>query len=244
MMTEFFPIIKAVILVIAGFILAPLCSRAAQRLIDRYTSTQHKHLLYKIIYFTVIILFMVCALQQLGFKLSVLLGSAGIITAALAIAAQNSISNIISGLFLIVEKSLQIGDQIKVGTHVGTITAIDLLCVKILTTNNTLIRIPNDTLIKSELTNLTRFESRRLDLTLKVAAKEDIKKVKELLFSTLNQSKQVQKSPLPSIAIHKVDNSGIAFILSVWVSRDNYDHATDNLLEDIIPVLQTNNIQL
>lgn len=240
--TQLLSVVKTIILVMAGFLIARLASNAAKKLIGRCASSQQAMVFNKIIYFSILILFLVAGLQQLGFKLSVLLGSAGIATAAIAIASQTSISNIISGLFLILEKSFKIGDKIKVSNTSGTVISIDLLSVKILTANNTLIRIPNESLIKSEITNITRFDSRRLDLTLKVSTEENIAKVKTVLLDVAKANPLILKTPLPSISIQELDNNDVYLALCVWTSQKHYDSLPDSLYEEIISSFKANNI--
>ncbi|MBA2653495.1 MAG: mechanosensitive ion channel family protein [Gammaproteobacteria bacterium] len=235
-------ILKTIILIVSGFLLARITSKASEKLLGRYASSQQAMVFQKIIYFSILILFVVAGLQQLGFKLSVLLGSAGIATAAVAIASQTSISNIISGLFLIMEKSFQIGDRIKVGNTSGIISSIDLLSVKILTANNTLVRIPNELLIKSEITNITRFESRRLDLNLKVSSEENLPQIKALLVEMAKKNPLSLKTPLPSASIVELDGSDVYLQLSTWSAHKNYDALRDSLYADIVTLFHENNI--
>src|SRR5690606_3033117 len=117
----------------------------------------------------------------LGFSLSVLLGAAGVLSVALGFASQTSASNLISGLFLIGEQPFQLGDTIKVGNTTGEVLSIDLLSVKLRTFDNLYVRIPNESLIKSEMTNLTRFPIRRFDLLIGVAYKENISQVRQIM---------------------------------------------------------------
>ena len=81
-------------------------------------------------------------LGELGVKLTALLGAAGIVGIAVGFASQTSVSNIISGLFLISEKPFAIGDVIRIGTTTGIIQSIDLLSIKIRTFDNLFVRIP------------------------------------------------------------------------------------------------------
>lgn len=241
---ELVSIVKAIILIIAGLFIANFASKTAVKFGNKYTSASQAALIHKAVYFIVLTLFIIAGLQQLGFKLSVLLGSAGILTAALAFASQTSISNIISGIFLIMEKSFKIGDRIKIGNTSGTVSSIDLLSVKILTANNTLIRIPNETLIKSEITNVTKFENRRLDLTFKISVYDDLSQVKMLLLEAAKKNKLALPSPSPSIAITKIDNNLIWLQLSVWVEQNQYDALSDSLQEGIIVTSKEHHIQL
>ena len=83
--------------------------------------------------------------------------AAGLLTVALGFAAQTSASNLISGLFLLGERPFVVGDVIRLASGItGEVVGIDLLSVKIRTFDNLLVRVPNETLLKSELTNLTR----------------------------------------------------------------------------------------
>lgn len=241
---QFMSIAKAFILIIAGLFFARLASAATARVSKRYFPNQQTALLQKALYFIVLILFFIASLQQIGFQLSVLLGSAGILTAAIAFASQTSISNIISGAFLIMEKSYKIGDKIKVGNTVGMVNSIDLLSVKILTGQNTLIRIPNETLIKSEITNLTKFPTRRLELSFKVSVYEDISAIKKLLLSILTKNLSVLKEPPPSVSVQKIDSTGIYLQISAIVNQDDYDSLADKLYLEIINTFKEHHIQL
>jgi small-conductance mechanosensitive channel len=236
--------LKSILLIWVGFLLAKFCSNTSRKLIARYATSQQTMLLQKTIYFIILVLFFVTALQQLGFKLSILLGSAGIATAAIAIAAQTSFSNVISGIFLILEKSFQVGDRIKIGDTTGTVTSIDLLSVKVITANNTLIRIPNENIIKSEITNITHFENRRLDISLTVSHKEDIKAVKKILLQIAKQHSLSLKTPKPEISIQDFSGIGVNLHLSVWTAQKNYEVLKDGLLEKIKEIFAENNIQL
>ena len=86
-------------------------------------------------------------------------------TGANVFASQTSVSNIISGIFLISEQPFQVGDLIKVGETKGVVLSIDLLSIKLRTFDNQLVRIPNENLIKNELSNITRFPIRIVEKT-------------------------------------------------------------------------------
>jgi small-conductance mechanosensitive channel len=221
-----------------------MLSGAIKRVSAKYFPLQQTSLLHKAIYCITLILFIVAALQQLGFKLSVLLGSAGILTAAIAFASQTSISNIISGAFLIMEKSYKIGDKIKIGSTIGTINSVDLLSVKILTAQNTLIRIPNETLIKSEITNLSKYPTRRLELPLKVSIYEDIDTVKEILLSILKKHPTVVQESPPSVSVQKIDSTGIYLQASLLANQSDYDSLTNSLYSEILTAFKAQHIQI
>ncbi len=167
-------------------------------------------------------LFTASALMELGFDLGVLLGAAGILTVALGFASQTSASNVISGLFLLGERPFAVGDVIRVGGTTGEVLSIDLLSVKLRTFDNLFVRIPNETMIKSEVTNLRRFPIRRVDLQVGVAYKEDLREVHEVLRAVADQNPLCLEEPAPLIIFQGYGDSAINHQFSVWASTDNY----------------------
>ncbi len=116
--------------------------------------------------------------KKAGFKLSVFLGAAGILTVALGFASQTSASNLISGLFLISEGSFEVGDTIQItlirgNTIEGEVISIDLLSVKLLTLDNVYIRLPNEQLIRAPVHNLSKISNTAYSITLAINFHED-----------------------------------------------------------------------
>lgn len=161
-------------------------------------------------------------LQELGFNLSLLLGTAGILTVALGFASQTSMSNVISGFFLIGEKPFAVGDIIKVGTTTGIVLSIDALSVKLRTFDNTYVRIPNELIIKSEVITLTKFPIRRIDLRISVAYKEDINRVRQVLFDVADKNPLSLEEPGPLFIFRGFGDSALEIQFSVWTQREEY----------------------
>lgn len=171
--------LRAIAVIISGYVIARILSSSLDRGLRKRLTPQQSMLLRRIVFYVVLILFLATAIQELGFQISALLGATGILTVAIGIASQTSLSNIISGIFIIGEKPFQIGDTIKVNELQGEVVSIDFLSVKIRTSENTMVRIPNEVLIKSPVTNISYFPIRRADLLVSVAYKADIEFVKK-----------------------------------------------------------------
>ena len=179
--TFLFTAIRAILLIILGYIVGRITSAAIARLLQNEMSSHGIQLLKRAVFYGIFGLLIISALKEFGFDLSVVLGAAGILTIAIGFASQTSASNLISGLFLMIERPFSITDVIRVGSTTGEVISIDLLSVKLRTYDNLFVRIPNETMIKSEVTTITKFPIRRADLLVGVAYKENIEKVKELL---------------------------------------------------------------
>jgi len=172
-------------------------------------------------------------LKAFGVDLSALLGAAGIAGIAIGFAAQTSISNLISGLFLISEKPFQIGDSIQVGDITGIVMSIDLLSVKLQTFDNRFVRIPNETIIKTNVINISRFPIRRLDIWVSVAYTSDLEKVKDLLQDIAAKNIHVLDNPAPLIFIDKFDASGINILFGLWFEISKLLDVKNSIIIDI-----------
>jgi small-conductance mechanosensitive channel len=224
---------RALLIVIGGFVIARLISSFLVRT-TRATLDPHRLMILKRgSYYGVLALFLIAALIQLGFDLGILLGTAGILTVALAFASQTSMSNFISGLFLIAENPFQVGDLLQMGTTVGEVLEIDLLSVKLRKFDNTFVRLPNELLIKSEFWTLTKFPIRRLDLDIGVAYKEDIGRVRDVLIEVADKNPLGLEEPRPLFIFQGFSDSAIKIQFSVWVLKENYLPLKNSIQEEI-----------
>lgn len=183
------------------------------------------------------------ALHQLGFKLSVLLGAAGVFSVALGFAAQTSAANLISGLFVVSEGSFQVGDTIQVGAHVGEVLSVDMLSVKLRTGDNRYVRIPNEQLIKSDVINLSKFPVRRFDLKVSVAYDSDIAHVRKVLLKVAADNLICLEEPRPEMNLQGFGESAVDLQFSVWATRENYSNMRNSLQEQIKIAFDAEGIQ-
>jgi len=214
--------VEATIKVVLGIALGRLAGTGAVRLFADKADAHQTMLLRRITFYVVFILFAVSAFHALGFQLGVLLGAAGILTVAIGFASQTSASNLISGLFLLGEKPFSVGDIIRVGTTTGEVLSIDLLSVKLRTFDNLFVRLPNETMIKSEITNLQRFPIRRLDLQVGVAYNEDMRTVRTILISVADANPLCLEEPRPLVIFQGFQDSALGFQLSAWTRSTNF----------------------
>lgn len=212
----------SICLLLLGMVLAKLSRHAIARLASDRFSQHQSLLLQRVVVYLISGIFIFSALQQIGVNLGVLLGAAGILTVALGFASQTSASNMISGLFLLSEKPFAVGDIIRVGDMTGEVLSIDLLSVKLRTFDNLFVRMPNETIIKSQVTTLTRFPIRRVDLKVGIAYKEDIQSVIDLLLKVADQFHLCLEDPEPKVMVLGFGESSVDLQLSAWTVREKF----------------------
>ena len=239
----------ALILCFVGFVLARVISNTFIRTIGARFNAHQRLVWRRGIFYFIFLLFVIASLKEAGFKLSVFLGAAGILTVALGFASQTSASNLISGLFLIGEGSFEVGDTIQITlirgqTIEGEVISIDLLSVKLLTMDNVYVRLPNEQLIRAPVHNLSKFPIRRLSITVAINFNENINKVREVLIDVANDYPLVLADPKPRVTVSAFGESSIEILFALWCMQANYLQVKDEIHELIRNRFVENQIEI
>ena len=242
-------IIVAVVIIVLGFFIARLISNTFIRTVGAKFNAHQSLVWRRGIFYSIFLLFMIAGLKEAGFKLSVFLGAAGILTVALGFASQTSASNLISGMFLIGEGSFEVGDTIQITlirghTIEGEVISIDLLSVKLLTQDNVYVRLPNEQLIRAPVQNLSKFPIRRIPITLAINFDEDIIKVRRVLLDVAQKYPLVLADPKPAVTVTSFGESSIEILFAVWCQRENFLKVKDELHERIRNGFVDNQIEI
>ena len=225
--------LKIAIIIAIGFPLLMLFRGWARGFFSKRYATHYGMLAQKIVFYVGLVILVATVLGEMGISLAPLLGAAGILGVALGFASQTSVSNIISGFFLIAEQPFKVDDIITVGTTSGFVLSIDMLSVKIRTFDNRFVRIPNEMIIKSEVINNTKFPIRRFNCSVSVAYKEDIAKVREILMDVAMKNEFCLVEPKPLIIFDAFGASSIDLLLLVWAPKDDYINLKNTINEEV-----------
>jgi len=163
---------------------------------------------------------------------------------AIGFASQTSLSNMISGGFLISERPFAIGELIQVGDILGTVLSIDLLSVKVRTPDNRYVRIPNEHLIKGIITTINRYPVRRVDVRLSVAYKEDVARLRSVLLDVADRNPLCLDEPTPLIIFDKFGDSGLEFLFAVWTTSDRFLDLKNSIMDDLKARLDAEGIEI
>ena len=239
----------ALILCFVGFVLARVVSNTFIRTVGIRFNAHQRLVWRRGIFYFIFLLFVIASLKEAGFKLSVFLGAAGILTVALGFASPASASRLISGLFLIGEGSFEVGDTIQLTlirghTIEGEVISIDLLSVKLLTMDNVYVRLPNEQLIRAPVHNLSKFPIRRLSITVPINFDEDINKVREVLIDVANRYPLVLADPKPRVTVSAFGESSIEILFALWCKQSNYLQVKDEIHEQIRNRFVENQIEI
>lgn len=237
-------ILEATLLALIGFVAVRLAVRTAMLILSRGLDESSLLIFSKITTYLLNTIILLLALDFAGVELKVLLGAAGVFTVAIGFASQTSASNLISGLFLIAEKPFKKGDVITVGDKTGVVLTINLFSTRLRTLDNLLIRVPNETLMKSEITNVTHFPIRRADLQIPLAFDADLVKVEKVLTKLAESSGQCLDEPKPLFIVQGIRESRLDAQFSFWIHRDNFLKTKNSFYAQMVSAFKENDIEI
>jgi len=232
------------IILVVGIVIITILASILNKLLPGKMSEQRKMLVKRFVRYTAIVILFLIVISELEINLGAIFGAAGVIGIVIGVASQTSIGNIVSGFFLVSEKPFEIGDLIRIGDKTGTVYSIDLLSIKIKTLDNLLLRIPNQTVISTEVINVTKFPIRRMDFDLSVAYKEDLGKVKSVLERVVKRNPLCLDEPEPLISFKSFGPSGINILLGVWFEKANFLKVKNSVFQDIKSAFDEEGIEI
>ncbi|MCR4580728.1 MAG: mechanosensitive ion channel family protein [Treponema sp.] len=232
-----FKLIGGLLLIFIMWIVYRLIIRAIKKSKSKKMDTHKKQMLSHFIKYIFYVLVVLEVLSLLGIKLSALLGAAGIAGVAIGFAAQTSVSNLISGLFVLTEGSIKVGDTVTVDGITGVVDEINLLSVHINTFDNHMVRIPNSTIINSDLTNINYHKTRRMTIAVSVDYSTDMKTAIEALKKAPALCPTVVADPAPAAWFDGFADSGINMTLAAWFKPADFLQTKNDLYIAIKTVL-------
>ena len=175
---------------------------------------------------------------------STLLAAAGIAGIAIGMAAQRSVSNIISGLFLLADQPFEIGDAVDIGGNAGVVLDINLFLTRLRTFDNKYLRIPNDSVANAKIINLSYYDIRRLEIPVEIAYKDDVGTAVEVITGVVTDNKNILAEPEPQVLVSGFGESSIDIVVRVWVQRSEIFGAKTELIMGIKTALEEAGIEI
>lgn len=216
-------LVVGVILLILGFMLSKgasrqLRSRVLSRLdIDSSLQATWQTFLFYIIY-ALVVLFV---LQLLHIPITIFAVVGGALAIGIGFGSQNIVSNFISGLIVMVERPMRVGDLVEIESYLGVVETIGTRSTTVRSLDNKQVIIPNSQFLDKAFTNWTLSDlviSGKIAIG--VAYGTDVKKMGELLIEIAKCHKMVMKTPAPSVVFTNFGESSLDFELVYWLRID------------------------
>ncbi|MCG8481265.1 MAG: mechanosensitive ion channel family protein [Spirochaetales bacterium] len=237
-------LVGALFILVVGMLILRILTKAILRTVGKGLREQSRELIRKTLLYAGGVLILILVLNAAGVSVGALLGAAGVVGIAVGIASQASLSNIISGLFLVSENFFEIGDVVRIGDQTGTIFSIDLLSIKIKTFDNVFIRVPNQQLIEQTIVNITRFPIRRMDIVVTTPVQQRVSTVCIALSDAAGSCDLVLEEPEPFVLFKEFGENGSRILLGVWFERRHYVTVRNEIVDAIQRVFSERSIPI
>jgi small-conductance mechanosensitive channel len=161
-------------------------------------------------------------LKILNVDVKVILGATGLLTLAIGFAARTPISNLISGVFLLFERPFVVGNIIEVNGFRGEVVSRNLLSLTLRTLDNLMVRIPNEIVIGSSVSNMSFFPIRRLDIKFLLSSRESLTRLEEIFNEVASRNGLALDEPLPYFYVNEFKENSIEVMFRVWCSSEEF----------------------
>ncbi|PIY11606.1 MAG: mechanosensitive ion channel protein MscS [Flexibacter sp. CG_4_10_14_3_um_filter_32_15] len=215
----------AIIVLIVFYFLAKAIKVGINRMLTRLVDNKNiLDLATQIIFYVIMLVGTFVALGVLNLDKTVtsLLAGAGVIGLALSFAFQDLATNFISGVFLAIQKPIQIGDLIQTNNYIGYVKKIGLRAIDIENFDGQYVIIPSKEVFQSPLLNFNRLNHRRVNVPVGVSYGDDIEKVENLLYETIRDL-DITKNDFSDVRIDfdGFGDSSVNFIVRFWINQCN-----------------------
>lgn len=200
-------------------------------------------ILASIIRYAGFILTLVVALGQFGVQTTSIIAVLGAAGLAIGLALQGTLSNVASGIMLLLLRPFSVGDWIETNSISGTVQEIGLFATQIDTFENIYITVPNSSIWSATIINNSRHQIRRMDLDIGIGYNSDLDEVEKALI-TLTKDRRILSDPKPQFLVVDYADSAILVRLRLYAQYDDFFALNWDLKRRLKPLLDAHNIEI
>ncbi len=174
------------------------------------------------------------ALSELGINTASLLASLGVAGLTIGFAAKDTLSNLISGLFIFWDRPFAIGDIVEIGSDYGRVSDITLRSTRVVTPDGKMIALPNSKVIASVVTSYTNFPHLRIATTYSFPATVNRAKIRENFTKLVSKDPSFLKNPEPQVLVETADTTKVTLKFLVWIQDEKQHQILEHQLRESV----------
>lgn len=227
-------LIGAICVFVIGYFFAKVVSKYVYTLIMKAVKDETLAVfLRKVIFVGILLLACITALTNLGVKTASVIAVLGTAGLAIALSLKDSLSNLASGILLVVFRKFNRGDTVNIASITGKVDSIDLLYTKLTTPDNQVVILPNSTIANSPIININANKKRRIDLIVGIDYTSDLQKAKAILERLCAEEGMVLNEPAPVVGVNALGASSVDLIVRFWAESDNIPQVQYQLTQKV-----------
>lgn len=240
-------ILSFVAMLIGAYLLSIIIRRfLRKRVFPRYDIDHGTTSAYeRILHYTVMIVGLFTAFNVMNINLTVLFAGGAALLVGIGFGIQNIANNFISGVIILFERPIKVGDYIEVDGVLGTVQSISGRSSKILTNDEIVIIVPNSSFLEKNVVNWSYTDFTRIAIPIGVKYGSDLQLVKQVLMDVAEKTPNVEKEPSPHVFCEEFGDSSINMTLLVWISQSNsHRKVRSSINYDIDLAFKANGIEI
>ena len=238
-------LLAAVVIFLVGMWLAKRLSAGLERVLGRtHADATLGGFLRRASYAAMMVLVIITALTSLGVNPTSMLAVLGAAGLAVGLALKDSLSNIASGVMLIVLRPFRDGDSVQAAGLEGVIEEVRIFQTRMRTADNRLIILPNSMITTAPIINFTARPQRRIDIVVGVGYDDNLKQAKDLLLQAARDNALVLAQPEPVVQVSRLDENSVDLTLLAWAKTRDFVDARSQLTEDVRTQLIGNGLNI
>ncbi len=237
-------IATAIVIFIVGVFIAYLVRGVMRRSLQYRLPVHVYKPLEALVFYSLLFLTGVSALYPFGVNLSGLLVAGGFAGIVVGLAAQSTLSNLVSGLMLLVEQPLRVGEPVSVAGVSGVVVGISVFSTKIRTWDGPVVRIPNNDVFNSIITNYVKMKARRIEFIIGVHYNTDIDYAVEVIKNFVSDHPLCLVNPGPEAFVDDYGDSSVNIKVRCWAPPQAWFATKVELQTRIKKVLEEAGIEI
>jgi len=234
--------------ILAVFIAAIIVSRTIafylRRTLKEKIKQDTREIIIKIITYSSVSAAILYGLVALNINLSGLMVAGGVAGVILGFASQSIIGNLISGIFLIIERPIKIGDQVNIDNYAGFVEDIRIISTTIRTYDGLYVRIPNQNIFTSSIINYVNHLVRRFEYTLGIRYSDDADKAISIIEAIIEKHPFALKNPKPQVFVDTLGDNAVNISVRIWSPISEWFSVKKELLLKIKKTLEMEKIEI
>ncbi len=239
-------VISAVVIFVICLIVIKILSSVSEKMLSKSTKLDGtlRGFVQSAIKIVLWILAAIIVANALGINTSSLVALVSVVGLALSLSVQNILSNLFSGLTLLVTKPFAAGDFVELAGKTGIVKTVGLFYTQLDTLDNVAVSLPNSDVTASSVYNYTREPRRRVDMYFSAAYDEPTEKVKAAIMDAIQQDARILSDPAPFVRLFEYKGSAISYVVRVWCSNADYWDVYFDLNENVRESFQRNGVAM
>lgn len=238
-------IISAIVILFIGNIIVKAVANSVSKVLNKKEMDKAVvEFIHGLVRYLLFVIVLIAALGRVGVETASVVAVIGAAGLAVGLALQGSLSNFAAGVLIVAFRPFKSGDYVEIGGVAGSVEAIQIFQTVLKTPDNKMVVVPNSGVIGGAITNYSRHATRRVDLTIGVSYKSDLKKTKQVIRETLEKDARILKDPDMTIGVLALADSSVNFVVRPWCKTEDYWGVYFDSMQAIKEALDANGIEI